>query len=370
MYEIDIANAEMYLRERHGIAATRVQALSGGVSNVVLRVETAGEPFVLKQSRPQLRTRDAWFSDLDRIYREQEVMQALVDRLPPLTVPRVLFADRENFVFAMSHAPIPNPSSPEGARGRVAVWKESLLAGDIDPAMGERAGRVLGMMHEATARDPGRFGVFRDRTVFVQLRVDPFYRKIQERRPEVADAVQALIDSMMMRQDALCHGDYTPKNMLVHGQGFMLVDYETAHFGDPAMDLGLFLTHLLLKAVRRPGQRSGYFELIEGFWRSYRAEVRCQSLGELEQRGVAHWGAGLLARIDGTSPVDYLPEERRRESVRRLGRLILRGAAPCLGGVLDRCDRELSSLERAAENGVSDAMDARKQGPPLHDAGE
>ena len=145
------------------------------MSNAVLRVETPERVFVLKQSRPQLRTRDAWFSDLDRVYREQEVMQVLHPLLPPPTVPQVLFSDRANYVFAMSHAP-----------DDAAVWKESLLAGEIDPTMGERAGAVLGRMHEATARDPGLVDAFRDRAVFVQLRVDPFYRRIQERRPEVA----------------------------------------------------------------------------------------------------------------------------------------------------------------------------------------
>jgi|GEM_PF-5697220 len=83
MFELTADNAETYLRSRNWIGAGRVcvEALSGGVSNVVLRVETSTARFVLKQSRPQLRTRAAWFSDLDRIYREQEVMQALAS--PP-----------------------------------------------------------------------------------------------------------------------------------------------------------------------------------------------------------------------------------------------------------------------------------------------
>jgi 5-methylthioribose kinase len=326
MFELTTENAETFLRSRGWITPgpVHIAPLSGGVSNLVLRVEAAGEAFVLKQSRPQLRTRDAWFSDLERVYREQEVMQALVALLPPLTVPQVLFVDRENFVFAMSHAP---PAT---------VWKEALLAGQIDLAMGERTGQVLGMMHEASARDHTRFAAFRDRTVFVQLRVDPFYRRVQERRPEVAAAVQPIIDEMLTRQEALCHGDYTPKNMLTHDQGFMLVDYETAHFGDPTMDLGLFLTHLLLKAVRRPELAADYFALIMACWRSYCRQVRFRPVAELERRSVAHWGACLLARIDGTSPVEYLPDDRRREVVRRLGRAILLDRVDTIGEVLSQ----------------------------------
>src|SRR5215468_2833775 len=175
MQEITAENALPYLRERGWIGSepARVESLGGGVSNIVLRIEAGGRAMVLKQSRPQLRTRDAWFSDLDRVYREQEVMQALGPLLPAGVVPEVLFADRPNYVFAMSHAP------PEAR-----VWKEALLAGEVDLALGEHVGSVLGRMHEATARRRDLVEPFRGHAVFVQLRVDPFYRRVQERCPD------------------------------------------------------------------------------------------------------------------------------------------------------------------------------------------
>jgi 5-methylthioribose kinase len=313
MFELTADNALDYLRGRGWVGGeARVEALGGGVSNQVLRVVTPETCFVVKQSRPQLRTRDAWYSDLDRIYREQEVMEALGPLLPPSTVPRVLFADRENYAYAMSHA-------PEGA----VPWKDELLAGQVDLARGEHAGRVLGMMHEGSARAAETFRAFCDHTVFVQLRVDPFYRRVQERRQEVAAEVDRVVEQMLAVQEALCHGDYTPKNMLLHERGFTLVDYETAHFGDPTMDLGLFLAHLALKAVRRPQRRHDYFRLMRAFWKGYREEVGFRSPDELERRGVQHLGVCLLARVDGTSPVEYLTEGPQRDAVRRLGRSIL-----------------------------------------------
>lgn len=314
MIELTVDNAADFLRRRGwiGDGPANIELLGGGVSNAVLRVETSDRFFVLKQSRPQLRTRDAWFSDLDRVYREQEVMQALAPLLPPHTVPEVLFADRANYVFAMAHA-------PRGAK----VWKQQLLAGDIDFALGEHAGRILGRIHEATARDPGLIERFADRTVFVQLRVDPFYRRIQERRPEVADAVALLIERLLTAREALCHGDYSPKNILTHEHGFTLVDYETAHLGDPTMDLGFCLSHLLLKAIKRSHDRQRHFELTSCFWRGYTSETTFLPQTELQRRGIEHCGVCLLARIDGTSPVDYLPEEDKRTAVRQLGCALL-----------------------------------------------
>jgi 5-methylthioribose kinase len=335
MLELTADNVLDYLRAQGwvGPGPARVEALGWGVSNIVLRVETPGESFVLKQSRPQLRTRDAWFSDLDRVYREQEVMEVLYRLLPEPTVPRILHADRANFVFAMSHA-------PAGAR----VWKESLLAGEVDLAVGERAGTILGRIHEATATNRALVEPFRDHAVFVQLRVDPFYRRVQERRPEVATVIEPLIGRMLSLQEALCHGDYSPKNILTHARGFTLVDYETAHLGDPTMDLGFFLSHLLLKAVKQHRRRADYFELTRAFWCGYAAEVRFRPLAELQARGLGHLGVCLLARIDGTSPVDYLPEEPKREAARRLGRRLLLERPGPWEEVLALCDVECRSL--------------------------
>ena len=173
MLEVSASNALDYVRGKGCIGAgpASVEALTWGVSNAVLRIITPQRTFVVKQSRPQLRTRDAWFSDIDRVFREQEVIQVLYPLLPEPTVPRVLFTDPENYVFAMSHA-------PAGA----LVWKEVLLAGEIDLEIGRHAGRILGKIHETTARAPALVEAFRDHTVFVQLRVDPFYRRVQERR--------------------------------------------------------------------------------------------------------------------------------------------------------------------------------------------
>src|SRR2546426_8168872 len=120
MVPLNLDNVTDYLRSEGKIAAgpaVHVELLAGGVSNVVFRVTTPERTFILKQSRAQLRTRDAWFSDLERVYREQEVMQLLGPLLPPLTVPEVLFADRANFVLAMASAPADVPA-----------WEEMLVA--------------------------------------------------------------------------------------------------------------------------------------------------------------------------------------------------------------------------------------------------
>jgi 5-methylthioribose kinase len=338
MRELSVDNVVEYLRETARISdgPARAELLGGGVSNVVLRVTSPDGVIVLKQSRAQLRTKAAWYSDLDRVYREQAVMEAVGPLLPAGTVPAVLFADRPNYLFAMEHAP-----------AEARVWKELLLAGSVDLSLGERAGFVLGRLHEATGLDPLIFGQFADPTVFVQLRIDPFYRRVMERHPDLAAAIAPLVDSLLTRREAICHGDYSPKNVLAHAGGFMLVDYETAYLGDPAMDLGFFLSHLLLKAVKRPRDRDRFFELTRAFWRGYGSVLTYRPASELAARGVGHLGVCLLARVDGTSPVDYLTEDRQRDAARRLGRRLLCERPAVWEDVLALAEEETAALPAA-----------------------
>ncbi len=317
MLEISSSNAADYLREKGWLPpSAQFQPLSGGVSNLVLQVVSPERSFVIKQSRPQLGTKEPWYSDINRVFREVEVMRLLSPHLPRGVVPEILFVDEANYLFAMSSAP---PSS--------MVWKQSLLNGRTSEAVARYAGLVLGLIHERTAGRPDLAAQLGDRTVFDQLRTDPFYERIRERLPDTADAVTKLIEQLHTLQEAMCHGDFSPKNLLVHplpAHGpFTLVDYETAHYGDPTMDLGFFFSHLILKAIRDSGRREQFFHLTRAFWRSYQAIVHYRPIEELERRAILHFAVCALARIDGTSPVDYLPEESKREAVRTLGRRVL-----------------------------------------------
>jgi 5-methylthioribose kinase len=313
MWELTTENAPGYLREHGWLddGPARVEMLAGGVSNVVLRVEQGDRRFVVKQSRPQLRTREAWFSDVERVYREQEVMEVLHPLLPKGTIPAVLFADREHYLFGMEHAPL-----------EARVWKAQLLAGEVNLDTAARAGRILGLIHQRTAGKKDLLDRLSDRSVFVQLRVEPFYRRIQERHADLASRIEPFVEQMASVSEALCHGDYSPKNLLVHDSGIMLVDHETAHLGEPAMDLGFFFSHLLLKGIRSGDWRL-YGEMVRTAWQGYEAEIHYTQATETMRRGFGHLGVCLLARIDGTSPVDYLPEEPKRQTARALGRGLL-----------------------------------------------
>jgi 5-methylthioribose kinase len=339
MILLDPTQLPAYLRGRRLLGSNencRIEALSGGVSNVVLRVEPQGRSaFVIKQSRERLQTDVPWFSQLDRIFRETDVMAAVRPLLPEEAIPRILDEDRENCAYAM-----------DAVDANHVVWKRELLAGRIREEIALRLADYLSAIHGRTQANPAIAQAFDDREVFVQLRVDPFYRHVARVHTDLSGEIAGLIDEMWRRRLCLVHGDFSPKNVLIvdcppsdtSATGITppsrarvtLVDFETGHYGDPAFDLGFFLSHLLLKAVRAGAESPRFLHLTQIFWDRYRQGIAQNVPGtaletpDLERRIVSHLAACALARVDGTSPVDYLTEPRDRDVVRVVSRRLLK----------------------------------------------
>jgi len=321
MREVTPETAAAYLRDTGRVPEGRAvdaRALGWGVSNIVMRVDIEGQyPIVLKQARERLRTKMLWISRLERIWTEQAALELLADLLPEGAVPRVLFADAENYLFAMTCAPDDS-----------AVWKERLLLGETDVAVARQAGTVLGAMHAGTVGHPALRGPLADTTVFDQLRIDPFYRTVARAHPDLAGSLERLTaETAAVPVPTFVHADFSPKNILVHGQGLTVVDFETAHAGDPAFDLGFFLSHLLLKAVRARPHELPYLGLIRAFWSAYRTRLgsALDADAGLSRRANAHTAACALARVDGKSPVDYLDNDAQ-DAVRHFARAALPAA--------------------------------------------
>lgn len=307
-------------------------ALAWGVSNLVVRVTPeTGPDLVLKQSREKLRVAADWRSRLDRIYREIDALRYLTEILPPGSVPAVIAEDREHYAFAMEALPAEH-----------RVWKGVLLEGEADPEVAARLGTMLGTVHSRSSDVAALADRFGDTTVFDELRVDPFYRYVAGKFPEAAEPIGELGRQCLSLKLGLVLADFSPKNVLLvprfdsfgkRTEQVVAVDFETVHVGDPAFDLGFFLSHLLLKTVKFSDRFHEYAFLTYRFWDAYRA-VRKQAAREgtiapemkrkqLFSRTLRHLAACLWARLDGKSPVDYLTDEPKRHAVRELARRLL-----------------------------------------------
>lgn len=295
----------------------RVRLLAGGVSNRTVRIDRSnGESWVLKQALSRLRVPVEWFCPPERIHREALGMRWLASLAPPGTITRLLFEDTTHHVIAMEAVPEPHDN-----------WKSLLMAGAPVPERIRQFALLLGTLHHQAARQSDTLkALFADRSYFEQLRLEPFYTYTATRIPDAAAFLHGLAAETRAQPRTLVHGDYSPKNILVHQGRLVLLDHEVIHWGDPMFDVGFATAHLLCKAHRFAVRRLAFASAATRFWSQYQeAAGRRLASPAAERRAVRHTLACLLARAAGRSQVDYLSPEAKARQCRAVVRLL---AAP------------------------------------------
>jgi hypothetical protein len=131
--------------------------------------------------------------------------------------------------------------------------------------------------------------------------------RVAELAPQYAAAVRALADSLEVHRpkDAELvpsHGDFSPRNVLVASDGFVLVDWDRLQWADPARDVVYFGISDWLPRLRRG--RSPDRKLLDETIEVYR---ECRPSADVHKQIPFHIAAGLL-RI-ACSLVELWPNE-------------------------------------------------------------
>lgn len=328
-----------YLRQAGHITAhetPQLHPLKGGVSNRTVLVQREnGESWVLKQALAKLRVPVDWFSSPERIHREAAGLRWLAELTPLDTVPDFIFEDHDHHILAMAAVPQPHQN-----------WKQMLLDAAIDMGHIDQFARLLATIHsKAFARQEEIKLVFDDRSFFDSLRLEPYYSYTASQVPAAADFLQTLIQDTRARRLTLVHGDYSPKNILVHRDRLILLDHEVIHFGDPAFDLGFSLTHLLSKAHHVAGHRQAFADAALAYWLTYWESVRELDWAyDLEAQAVRHTLGCLLARVKGRSQLEYMSQDGRNRQCAVVVRLI-EAPPSTMSDLVQRFINDLSSKD-------------------------
>jgi tRNA A-37 threonylcarbamoyl transferase component Bud32 len=285
--------------------------LTGGVSSDLWKVDLPPRAICVKRALPELRVAAKWSAPVSRNRVEHAYLQ-FAATVCPGRVPQVLAHDPVAGLFAMEYL----------APDRHPVWKQELLSGRADPLVGEQVGALVGRLHAASAADRSSASVFATDDNFHALRINPFFLDTARAHRDLQEEFLDLAARTMSTRAVVVHGDVSPKNILLGPDGPVLLDAECAWYGDPAFDIAFCINHLLLKTVLLPALSDPLFESVRRLMAAYQRHVDWEPTVALDRRVATLQPALALARVDGTSPAEYLDAERR-EQVRRIGRSLM-----------------------------------------------
>ena len=292
--------------------ALSAQALAGGVSSDIYRVDLPSATICVKRALPKLRVAADWRAPVTRNGNEVAWMRT-AGAIVPGAVPEILGEDAEGGAFAMSY--LPPAVCP--------VWKERLRDGAIDTNAAAAVGDLLGRIHAGAAGDPAMPNRFDHAAIFDAIRLEPYLAATARVHRDLGASLTALAAATRANRRTLVHGDFSPKNILLGPSGPVILDAECATFGDPAFDLAFVLNHLLLKGAWRPQWRARYVDALVALQHAYVAHVKWESRAAVLARTAALLPALMLARVDGKSPVEYLIDEGVKDDVRGFARALL-----------------------------------------------
>jgi len=269
----------------------QVEVLTGGVSNVVLAITTTTQKLVLKQALAELAVSEKWEADQRRAIVEANAIE-LFNKLTPTQVPKLIFLDPERFVLVLERVPLGS-----------TVWKSDLLAGVINPDIGLKLGATLASWHNYGEKNVEVKVKFMEDSLFEQLRIDPFYRFVAAKNPEIEVSIRMLINEIEGDTTTIVHGDFSPKNIMVStNDDVYILDFEVTHVGNPVFDLAFLLAHLLCKFFRTDDRL--HAKLLSNTATSFVKEY--QGLRRISPSLTRHAALIALARVEGKSPVNYL----------------------------------------------------------------
>ena len=312
------------------LEGVRFEALTGGVSSEIWRVDLGERVVCVKRALAKLRVEADWQAPVERS-RYELAWYELANDIMAGVAPRVFPGDDDARVIVMEYLDA----------GSHKLWKDELRAGRANPSDAAQIGRRIARVHAGTAGVDTVSQRFPPNDIFRAIRLEPYLGAVAEIHVDLRDTLLALSHRTANTRLAMVHGDVSPKNILIGPHGPVFLDAECACIGDPAFDLAFCLNHLLLKCLWVPQAQADLFDCFGAMCQAYLEGVEWEAPDAVEVRAASLLPGLLLARVDGKSPVEYVDTQRDRDRVRRCARRLLLSPPLRLTDVLAEWQSEL-----------------------------
>ena len=286
--------------------------ITDGVSSDIWHVKTAKEKeFCIKRALAKLTVKEDWYAPVNRSNFEA-IYFKYCKKIAPDNFPKVLGHDNKKFILAIEWY---NPKQFE-------VWKKKLFNKNIELKDAENVSNLLLEKHKNFFNKKIYKIKFSNDNTFHSIRIEPYILFTSKKYPQFNKQFSKVAKSLLKNKKTLIHGDFSPKNILINANKPVILDAETACWGDPVFDLAFCNNHLLLKSLLQNGLGNKFLHLSFNFISNYIKKITWEEKKDFTDRLFDIIPLLLLARVDGKSPVEYF-NLKQKNRTRALAKEIL-----------------------------------------------
>ena len=289
------------------------QKITDGVSSDIWYVKTEkNREFCIKRALAKLTVKEDWYAPISRNKFEAMYFQNCFE-IAPGNFPKLLGYDNKNYILAMEWY---SPNS-------YLVWKKKLLNKKVEKEDVRNVSNLLVKKHKKFFNSKNFEKQFNNDVTFHSIRIEPYILFTSKKHPDFKNKFERVAESLVKNKKTLIHGDFSPKNILIKNNIPLILDAETACWGDPVFDLAFCNNHLLLKCLLPDGLGKKLLDLSFNFVKNYIDNISWEDKSFFIKRLLDITPLLLLARVDGKSPIEYF-KVKQQELTRQLGRHILK----------------------------------------------
>ena len=283
-----------------------------GVSSDIWYVKTDQNiEFCIKRALAKLTVKEDWYAPISRSNFEAMYFKHCY-KMAPSNFPKLLGHDNKKFILAMEWY------SPD----YFLVWKKKMLNKKIEKKDIINVSDLLVKKHKKFFNSKNVEKQFDNDATFYSIRIEPYILFTSKKYPDYKNRFDSVAESLVKNKKTLIHGDFSPKNILIKDNNPIILDAETACWGDPVFDLAFCNNHLLLKCLLPDGLGKKLLDLSFKFVKNYIDNISWEDKNSFTKRLLDITPLLLLARVDGKSPIEYF-KIKQQELTRQLGKHLL-----------------------------------------------
>ena len=289
----------------------KCKKITDGVSSDIWYVNSNEIEFCIKRALSKLTVKEDWFAPIERNNFEANYFNVCKQILPD-SFPKILGHDDKKYILAMEWF----------NENDYNLWKKELLNKKISLSDTESIASILAKIHSTFFNKKEYEKKFSNDKTFFDIRIEPYIIFSSNHYPEYKSRFLDVASSLKTNKSTLIHGDFSPKNILIGKKSPVILDAETACWGDGIFDLAFCSNHLILKSILNSDKKKDYIIALNKFINKYLNELKISEKNNYIIRFLNLIPVLMLARVDGKSPVEYF-NEAQKEHVRFIGKSLL-----------------------------------------------